>query len=385
MQIATDFEGGRIELKASTAASSEKGSSVVVLSVLPDAGAPKFRQWFAFEARGEPGVLQEFQIENAGDCTWGDAFGGLYKVYASYDEEAWFRVDTTLTDKRLAFSHRPLVNRVRYAYSPPFSSARLARLLVEVRALKGAGGPPRANCQPLVATARGTQLHHIEIGSDATDAKELWVIAQQHPGEPMAGWFVEGLVERIVSGDARASELLARARIHVVPRMNPDGCALANHRTNEAGLDLNREWGNPETKSVEVRAVREAMKKSGAHFFLDVHGDERLPYVFVQPADRFTGRAARFLDLENAFERSMSTHDSNFQTTHRYPIIQRDKPNVAIASSWAQSVHGCLALTLEMPFSDNKNAPDPAGWSPERSKRLGSATIDTLADIVGDL
>ena len=396
MQIATDFEGGRIELKASGSTLSQK-SGVVVLSIPADGAAPKFRQWFAFEARGEPGQRQDFVIENAGACTWGDGFGGLYKVYGSYDDEAWFRVETSFDKKRLVFGHTPTSARIRYAYSPPFTSSRLARLLVEVRALGGpsvAGdgsrpsrpeGPPRVVCAPLATTARGAQLHHIEIGTDAKEAKELWVIAQQHPGEPMAGWFVEGLVERIATYDARTRELLAKARIHIVPRMNPDGCALGNHRTNEAGLDLNREWATDDTKAIEVKSVRDAMKKTGAHLFLDVHGDERLPYVFAQPADRYTGRPARFTELESAFDEVMKRHDSNYQSDHKYPWIQKDKPNRAIASSWAQSELSCAAFTLEMPFSDNQNAQKEEGWSPERSKHLGSSLIDALNDLVETL
>jgi murein tripeptide amidase MpaA len=37
---------------------------------------------------------------------------------------------------------------------------------------------------------------------------------------------------------------------------------------------------------------------------------------------------------------------------------------------------GCVSLTLEMPFKDNANLPDGiAGWSGERSMRLGAAML----------
>jgi hypothetical protein len=35
-----------------------------------------------------------------------------------------------------------------------------------------------------------------------------------------------------------------------------------------------------------------------------------------------------------------------------------------------------------MPFSDNQNAQKEEGWSPERSKHLGSSLIDALGDLV---
>jgi murein tripeptide amidase MpaA len=47
---------------------------------------------------------------------------------------------------------------------------------------------------------------------------------------------------------------------------------------------------------------------------------------------------------------------------------------------------GCLAMTLEMPFKDNDDLPDPLhGWSPERSRALGRDCLAALAELVGDL
>jgi murein tripeptide amidase MpaA len=43
-------------------------------------------------------------------------------------------------------------------------------------------------------------------------------------------------------------------------------------------------------------------------------------------------------------------------------------------------------MTLEMPFKDNNDLPDPqAGWSPGRSKALGRDCLAALAEIVGNL
>ena len=39
----------------------------------------------------------------------------------------------------------------------------------------------------------------------------------------------------------------------------------------------------------------------------------------------------------------------------------------------------CLGLTLEMPYKDCETNSDPSvGWSPERSKQLGSSLVETL-------
>jgi len=45
-----------------------------------------------------------------------------------------------------------------------------------------------------------------------------------------------------------------------------------------------------------------------------------------------------------------------------------------------------VSMTLEMPFKDNINLPDPVyGWSQQRSKYLAGACLDALHAIVPDL
>ncbi len=46
----------------------------------------------------------------------------------------------------------------------------------------------------------------------------------------------------------------------------------------------------------------------------------------------------------------------------------------------------CLSLTLEMPFKDSLELPDPVvGWSPERCRGLGAASLGALSEVIADL
>jgi murein tripeptide amidase MpaA len=48
--------------------------------------------------------------------------------------------------------------------------------------------------------------------------------------------------------------------------------------------------------------------------------------------------------------------------------------------------YDCLSLTLEMPFKDHDDAPEPiAQWSGARSKALAGAVLETLLKMVDDL
>ena len=74
----------------------------------------------------------------------------------------------------------------------------------------------------------------LQVGSPSPHKAVIWVIARQHPGEPMAEWFAEGLLERLTGtaaartaaageADSEVQQLLECTVLYIVPNMNPDG------------------------------------------------------------------------------------------------------------------------------------------------------------------
>jgi murein tripeptide amidase MpaA len=162
--------------------------------------------------------------------------------------------------------------------------------------------------------------------------------------------------------------------------MNPDGGVLGNLRTNAAGANLNREWLEPSPeRSPEVHAVRAVMEDIGVDLFLDVHGDERNPWCFLAGCEGNPSYSERLRFLENLFEQTLCAANADFQDEYGYP---RDEPgggDLSTAANWVGERFDCLAYTLEMPFKDNANDPDPwVGWSPGRSQELGAALVDAV-------
>jgi murein tripeptide amidase MpaA len=95
----------------------------------------------------------------------------------------------------------------------------------------------------------GRDMNLVVIGNPEAE-KKIWVIARQHPGETMAEWFVEGMLDALLDNANPVSrKLLQRAVFYVVPNMNPDGSVRGNLRTNAAGANLNREWMTPSASS----------------------------------------------------------------------------------------------------------------------------------------
>ena len=46
----------------------------------------------------------------------------------------------------------------------------------------------------------------------------------------------------------------------------------------------------------------------------------------------------------------------------------------------------CLSMTLEMPFKDTADRPEPElGWSSERCMKLGASGIDAIVEVIADL
>ena len=378
MRIHTELEAGRIEVVAGFV-----GDAAARLNILPDPGDVRFRQWFAFVIEPEAGDVprkattpRQVVLENASLCTWARGWKD-YRVVASRDDGVtWFRIPGVYDGKALTIDLPASVEtgKLFIAYYPPYPAARLAALLARVDA---AGGKRRE----LVRTDSGLPVHGITLGVDDTHVPQIWVIAQQHPGEHMAGWFAEGFVDRLLTAGA---PLLAKARVHVVPQMNPDGVARAQHRTNGAGLDQNRQWGAPAEKCPEVAAVRLAMLETGVDFFLDVHGDETIPYVFMQGTSAIPRRTTRVGRLEKSFGEAMLAASTDFQTEHAYPREKGRRANLSLAANWVANTFRALSFTLEMPFADNNNAPDlDQGWSPARTIRFAEATVQALGTIVG--
>ena len=128
------------------------------------------------------------------------------------------------------------------------------------------------------------------------------------------------------------------------------------------------------------------MHQTGVDAFLDVHGDEALPYVFVDGCERLPGFSAKQDALQRAFVAAFKRANADFQDAHGYSNDKDTKVNLTLASKYVGHTFGCLSLTLEMPFKDNADLPDEAvGWNGERSARLGAAALEPLLAVLPDL
>jgi murein tripeptide amidase MpaA len=370
LSISSQFDAGAIEvLRSDTPATIE-------LKLRRDSGAD-FSQWFYFRLQGARNQACSLRFLNAGASTYPDGWEN-YLAVASYDRLSWFRVPTTYDGQVLTISHTPQYDSVYYAYFEPYSWERHLDLLGRV------GMSPQVTIERLGGSVEGRDMNLVVVGNPAAK-KKIWVIARQHPGETMAEWFVEGMLDALldeVNSDAHA--LLNQAVFYVVPNMNPDGAVHGNLRTNAAGANLNREWMSASMEtSPEVFVVRERIHQTGCDLFLDVHGDEGLPYVFIAGSEMLEGFTAEQATKQNIFLEGFKQASPEFQTEYGYASGKYRADMLKLASKYIGHHFGCVSLTLEMPFKDNAKLPEPSvGWNGARSARLGAAVLLPMLKVI---
>lgn len=374
MKITSNFDSGNIEVLDASSPDN------IQLAIRKD-NQSDFYQWFHFRLSTEHNQMHTLTITNAGDSAYPDGWKD-YQAVASYDRQTWFRVETEYDGKALTIKHYPEAESVYFAYFAPYSYERHMDLLHQAQS--------DYNCQlvELGETLDGRDMNMLIVGEPDDSKRKIWVIARQHPGESMAEWFIEGFLDRLLDeDDGVARTLLDKAVFYVVPNMNPDGSVRGHLRTNAAGMNLNREWLNPSMeKSPEVYLVREKMQQIGCDMFLDVHGDENLPYNFVAGSEGVPSYNERIASLENTFKQAWLTVTPEFQTTYGYELDAPGQANMTVATAWVGDHFNCLAYTIEMPFKDNANLPDEAyGWSDIRSMKLGQDVLPAIMAVVDTL
>lgn len=333
-----------------------------------------FYQWFHFKLFADAGEEVVMTIENAGQAAYPDGWKD-YQALASYDRETWFRVPTDYDGKALTIRHTPEQESVYYAYFVPYSYERHQDLIQTAQ--------QSVDCyhELLGETLDGRELNMLVIGEPAEHKNTIWVTARQHPGESMAEWFMEGFISRLLDDEDGVSRKLLQENVfYVVPNMNPDGSVRGHLRTNAVGTNLNREWAEASLeKSPEVYYVLQRMQQTGVDMFLDVHGDEALPYNFVAGCEGIPSYDERHKMLEDSFKDALLAATPEFQTTYGYERDEPGKANMTVANSAVGERFKCLSYTLEMPFKDNADLPDEDfGWSLTRSQRLGEDVLTAI-------
>ncbi|WP_462158170.1 M14 family metallopeptidase [Pseudoalteromonas sp. GB56] len=374
MNITSNFDSGNIKVIAC------ENPMDIQLEINKD-NQSDFYQWFHFRLETSPFVEHRLHINKLAESAYPQGWDDYHAV-ASYDRQTWFRVPSRVEDDALVIDFEPECSQVFFAYFAPYSYDRHLDLIY------WAQSHDICHAQNLGLTLDGRDMTVLRIGEPSDDKKVVWITARQHPGETMAEWYVEGLLHKLLDDeDPHAAALLSKAVFYIVPNMNPDGSVRGHLRTNAAGINLNREWATPSMeKSPEVFLVLNKMREVGLDMYLDIHGDEALPYNFVAGSEGIPSYDARLEGLENSFKQALLTITPEFQDEFGYDKDAPGQANLTVASCAVGEEFKALAYTVEMPFKDNANLPDvDYGWSDRRSYQFGQDTLGAILAVVDKL
>jgi murein tripeptide amidase MpaA len=395
ISISDTFDGGNIKFVRQLPNEIDPSIIDVIVHIKPDVYTELEKighmQYFSFRASigGVEGSQKvNYIIENAEAVSYPEAWPGSTVCYSNnvQDPDSWLRnQDTFYMDGKLSWEHEHTKNgSVFFSYFPPYSYSRHLDLVSRCGEY--------ANVETLGQTLDGREIECVTVGEGNMTC---WIIHRQHPGETMAEHYAEGLLTRLLGLDTKGEvddevqRILKLYKFCIVPCMCPDGAIRGHLRTNACGANLNREWTTKRfyeaptlERSPEVYHVLNKMKETGVDLFLDVHGDEELPYNFISGADLIPNWDKRMESLHGAFVAAYSRANSDMQQKIGYPPADnRDAvlDYMNVATNQVANRFNCLGMTLEMPFKDCLSNSDPErGWTPARSRKLGSSVLEPM-------
>ncbi len=350
-----------------------------------------FLGWYHFRVSGAQGKDCRFSFENANETLgWRLANREDYEnmwqntgPVASYDGTTWFRLRGDYDGEIYSFKHTPEHDICYYAFWAPYEPAR------ELAFISKAQTSDLVSLTTIGESVQGRPIDMLTIGTPGPGKPSCWIISRQHSCETQGGYFVEGIVDRLLDKtDPTARALLSSAVFYVVHNCNPDGSALGLTRSNAVGANLNREWQAPSLeKSPEIFHLRNKMEEIGVDFCLDCHADKELRCNFIWPSENVPTWKPERRDIFTQFENAWAAASPDYELGHPYPGGCPTEPDLGMGWNWiGNRFPHALSVLLEQPYKDVTEFPMPeTGWSPERAYGFGRSLPEALRAIVGNL
>lgn len=209
-----------------------------------------------FLLHAQPGsqlTLEFCNLANIWNGRAGSVARELKAVSISENGREWKAIETqSLPTNRVQVTVTMPGPRLYVARIEPYRLSDLERLLAKLRT------NPKTEITSLGRTAGGRELEIIRLGRPDAPHR-VFIRARAHPWESGGSWVVEGLIQRLLAGDAIAKKLLDHCCIWILPLANKDGVARGMTRFNLSGKDLNRNWDKP--ADAELAPENSALEK----------------------------------------------------------------------------------------------------------------------------
>jgi predicted deacylase len=329
LQFHTDFEAAALH----GCAAAEDGP---VLTIAPEFAPINPSPWYAWrvttapDSSGKPGEVSIRQRYLHG---W-----HRYHPWISLDGEHWERLPNrrvSVLEGGSVLMHLDLPPEGLYvAAQPPLTTSTMDRWFRDLAS--GHGLDSRSVAQSVggrAVTAYQTPVS-VQQGS-------LVMISRQHPPEVTGGLAYQEFVGRLFAEDGLARRFREHFAIGLVPEVNPDGVARGHWRTNQRGVDLNRDWGpftQPETRGV-ARWMAQLNERTPLRLFIDFHSTSYdvlyMPHRDDDPAPTGFSEAWR-ANLSRRLGEDMPAWSGDHN------------PGLPTSKTWVRKEYGVVAMTYEV-------------------------------------
>lgn len=230
--------------------------------------------WFYFRLTGLRGSVTQLEFSNAAQCLDDNGVQGWKKNHPVYRASGaeWKRVErvnVTLTPERcykVTFDVPVEAAEMEFAYGYPYDTSHLMNTLNECPSLRKTVIGYSAKGRELLRVSNG-------FGDSQKTKKGVYVVARQHAAEVGGAWVTDGMMRFLASPEGQA--LTANQMWWFIPIIDPDGVEEGAYGKDQLMGDLNRAWGNPFPKRVELHAVIHDIEQWSTYsepgFFLDMH------------------------------------------------------------------------------------------------------------------
>jgi hypothetical protein len=255
---------------------------------------------FRIEAPQGRKVTLEFKnLDNVWNRKPGSVAKEIKQVVVSQDGRNWTPVPTESPEpSRVRVTLEMPGSSLFVARAEPYRLSDLQRFLDEIKT------NALVKIRTIGKTVQGRDLEIIRVGRGDAPHR-VFIRARAHPWEPVGNWVAEGLVRRLIKGDADAEKFLARYSVCIMPMANKDGVARGGTRFNLAGKDLNRNWDVPADpqlapENVALEHWLEAEIRAGRRpsFAMDLHNDGNGMLHISRPdipdVEKYLARMAQF-------------------------------------------------------------------------------------------
>ncbi|KAL4508114.1 hypothetical protein ABPG72_021487 [Tetrahymena utriculariae] len=238
---------------------------------------------------------------------------------------------------------------VYFAHCYPYTYSQLCRYmrLVENDPSKRNRVKRKTLCQSIA----GNNCDYLII-SDFNNGKEkkgIMLTSRVHPGESMASYVIEYVIDFLIGNSHEARILRENFIFKVIPMLNIDGVLNGNYRCNLAGVDLNRQYIDPNKKlHPTILSTKQLLKKLKDEkeilLYCDFHGHSRKKNIFMYGC---SGKDPN--KREQVFPLLMRNNCNVFSFKDCSFQIQKDREGSARIAIWKEfNILNCY--TLEISF-----------------------------------